>query len=122
MLLAEAFGPTNRKRVQRSMREMGIAGIAPGPNLSKRLTEHRVYLYLLRNVTAAVPNHVWGSDSTYIRLRHSWLYLVVILDWYSRYVVSSALDDTLELPFVLDAVGQALVSATPQIWVVMQQE
>lgn len=116
VLLAEAFGPTNRKRVQRYMREMGIAGIAPGPNLSKRLTEHRVYPYLLRNVTASAPNHVWGCDITYIRLRHGWLYLVVILDWYSRYVVSWALDDTLELPFVLDAVGQALDGATPQIW------
>lgn len=115
-LLREEFGPVNRKRVQHYMRDMGIAGIAPGPNLSKRLTEHQVYPYLLRNVTAGTPNHIWGSDITYVRLRHGWLYLVVILDWYSRYVVSWALDDTLELPFVLDAVGQALATATPQIW------
>lgn len=116
VLLSEEFGPINRKRVQRAMREMGIAGIAPGPNLSKRAAQHRVYPYLLRNVTAATPNHVWGSDITDIRLRHGWLYLVVVLDWYSRYVVSWALDDTLELPFVLDAVGQALNGATPEIW------
>jgi putative transposase len=106
----------NRKRVQRYMREMGIAGIAPGPNLSKRVSQHRIYPYLLRGVTASLPNQIWGCDITYIRLRHGWLYLVAILDWYSRYVVSWALDDTLELPFVLDAVGQALTTATPQIW------
>ena len=75
-----------------------------------------LYPYLLRGVTASVPNQIWGCDITYIRLRHGWLYLVAILDWYSRYVVSWALDDTLELPFVLDAVGQALTTATPQIW------
>jgi putative transposase len=106
----------NRKRVQRHMREMGIAGITPGPNLSKRAAQHRIYPYLLRGVTAAAPNAIWGSDITYVRLRSGWLYLVAILDWYSRYVVSWALDDTLELPFVLAAVGQALTTATPQIW------
>jgi putative transposase len=116
VLLSEVFGPLNRKRVQRYMQEMGLAGIAPGPNLSKRASQHRIYPYLLRGVTANRPDQIWGSDITYIRLRSNWLYLVVVLDWYSRYVVSWALDDTLELPFVLDAVGQALASATPQIW------
>jgi putative transposase len=116
ILLQEDFGPINRKRVQRYMREMGIAGIYPGPNLSKRATEDRVYPYLLRGVTAQAPNQIWGSDITYIRLRNSWLYLVAILDWYSRYVVSWTLSDTLELPFVLEAVEMALRSATPQIW------
>lgn len=116
VVLSEEFGPINRKRVQRYMREMGIAGIAPGPNLSTRATAHRIYPYLLRNVTAQYPNHIWGCDITYIRLRHGWLYLVAILDWYSRYVVSWALDETLELPFVLDAIQQALMVATPQIW------
>lgn len=115
-LLQPDFGPINRKRVQRYMREMGIAGIAPGPNLSKRARQHRIYPYLLRGVTAQAPDHIWGSDITYIRLRKSWLYLVAILDWFSRYVVSWRLSDTLELPFVLDAVGQALRTATPQIW------
>lgn len=115
VVLEPDFGPINRKRVQRYMREMGIAGIAPGPNLSKRAMQHRIYAYLLRSVTAQVPNHIWGSDITYIRLRTGWLYLVVVLDWFSRYVVSWALDDTLEVPFVLDAVGQALSTATPQI-------
>ncbi len=62
VLLQEQFGPINRKRVQRYMREMGIAGITPGPNLSKRRTEHRVYPYLLRDVAAVRPNQIWGCD------------------------------------------------------------
>ena len=116
VLLEPEFAPINRKRVQRYMREMGIAGISPGPNLSKRALEHRIYPYLLRSITAQAPNHIWGCDITYVRLRGGWLYLVAILDWFSRYVVSWALDDTLELPFVLDALGQALHIATPEIW------
>jgi len=116
VVLAEEFGALNRKRVQRYMREMGIAGIAPGPNLSKRAVAHHVYPYLLRNLTAQRPNHIWGCDITYIRLRHGWLYLVAILDWYSRYVISWTLDETLELGFVLDAIAQARSIATPEIW------
>jgi len=88
VLLHPDFAPINRKRVQRYMREMGIAGIAPGPNLSRRAMEQRIYPYLLHGVTAQVPDHIWGCDITYIRLRTSWLYLVAILDWFSRYVVS----------------------------------
>jgi len=106
----------NRKAVQRHMREMGIAGIAPGPNTSKRGLEHRVYPYLLRHTTSAYPNHIWGIDITYIRLHAGWMYLVAVLDWYSRYVVSWQLDQTLELGFVLLAVEQALAQATPTIW------
>ncbi len=116
VLLAEQYGPINRKRVQRYMREMGIQGIAPGPNLSKRLTEHRIYPYLLRNRTAQRANQIWGCDITYIRLRHGWLYLVAILDWWSRSVLSWQLDDTLELGFVLEALAQARAQATPEIW------
>jgi putative transposase len=106
----------NRKAVQRHMREMGIAGICPGPNLSKRGEAHRIYPYLLRHVTAAYPNHVWGIDITYIRLQCSWLYLVAVLDWFSRYVVSWQLDDSLEIDFVLLAVEQALTQTKPLIW------
>ena len=116
VLLNEEFAPINRKRVQRYMREMGIAGIAPGPNLSKRRADHRVYPYLLRNVTASKPNHIWGCDITYIRLRGGWLYLVAIVDWFSRYVVSWSLDETLELDFVLDALQTARAIATPEYW------
>jgi putative transposase len=62
VLLQHEFGCINRKRVQRYMREMGIAGISPGPNLSKRASEHRIYPYLLRSITAQTPNHIWGSE------------------------------------------------------------
>lgn len=106
----------NRKTVQRYMREMGIAGICPGPNLSKRNLEHQIYPYLLRNVTSSYPNHVWGIDITYIRLRGGWMYLVAVLDWFSRYIVSWELDQTLELPFVLKAIECALAQAVPAIW------
>ena len=105
----------NRKRVQRCMREMGLVAIFPGPNLSKPAPGHKIYPYLLRNVTASYCNHVWGVDITYIRLQKGWMYLVAILDWYSRYVVSWALDQTLEMPFVLDAVDRALAQAKPVI-------
>jgi len=109
------FRPINRKRVQRYMREMGISAICPGPNLSKRQTGQRVYPYLLRGVTLQAPNQVWGTDITYVRLRAGWMYLVAVLDWYSRYVVSWALDDTLEIGFVLEALREALSIARPQI-------
>lgn len=85
----------NHKAVARHMREMGLVGIAPGPNLSKRHPAHPVYPYLLRALTVAHPNHVWGIDITYIRLHSGWMYLVAVLDWYARYVVSWALDQTL---------------------------
>jgi putative transposase len=106
----------NRKAVQHHMRLMGIAGICPGPNLSQRAREHQVYPYLLRHVRAAYPNHVWGIDITYIRLRAGWLYLVAVLDWHSRYVVSWELADLLEIPFVLTCAERALAGATPLIW------
>lgn len=95
---------------------MGIAGISPGPNLSRRHPEHRVYPDLLRGLTARWPNHLWAIDITYIRMLAGWMDLVAILDLYSRYVVSWALDDTLALPFVLDAVQRARQQATPTIW------
>jgi putative transposase len=74
----------NRKRVQRYMGEMGLAGICPKPNLSRPGPGHQIYPYLLRHVTASYPNHVWGLDITYVKLQHGWLYLVTILDWFSR--------------------------------------
>lgn len=105
----------NRKRVQRCMREMGLAGICPGPHLSKRNLRHKVYPYLLRNVTPSRPNHVWGIDITYVNLKHGWMYLVAVIDWYSRYIVSWQLSQTLEMPFVLETVKSALRQATPEI-------
>ena len=105
----------NRKAVQRHMREMGIAAIYPGPNTSKRRLEHQVYPYLLRGLTASYPNHVWGVDITYVRMQSAWMYLVAVLDWYSRYVVAWELDQTLGLGFVLETMGRALSGARPSI-------
>ena len=106
----------SRPTVQHYMREMGIAGIAPGPNTSKAVPEHAIYPYLLRNVTATRANHIWGIDITYIRLTHGWLYLTAILDWYSRYILSWSLSQSLEIDFVLVAVDAALRQAVPEIW------
>lgn len=106
----------NRKRVQRLMREMGISAIYPGPNLSRRNHKQSVYPYLLNNITASYPNHVWGIDITYIRLRHGWMYLVAIIDLYSRYIISWELSQTLEIEFVLIAVKRALSQGIPLIW------
>jgi putative transposase len=105
----------NRKAIQRHMREMGIAGICPGPNLSKRTQKEGIFPYLLRHTTSQYPNHIWGLDITYIRLRGGWMYLVAVLDWYSRYVISWEVDQTLELPFVLTALERALAQAIPTI-------
>jgi putative transposase len=105
----------SRPTVQRYMREMGLAAIYPGPRLSQPHPEHKVYPYLLRNLVIDHPNQVWGIDITYIRLRGGWLYLVAILDWYSRFVVSWELDQSLAVEFVLRAVERALAHAQPKI-------
>jgi len=105
----------NRKAVMRHMHEMGIMAIFPGPNLSKRARQTNIYPYLLKNVQASYPNHVWGLDITYIRLKHGWMFLVAILDWYSRYIVSWELDQTLQIAFVLEAMQRALSQARPLI-------
>jgi putative transposase len=105
----------NRKTVQSYRREMGLEAIYPGPNLSKRDLQHRIYPYLLKGLKITGPYQVFGTDITYIRLKHGWLYLVAIIDWYSRYVVSWELSDTLEIEFVLDATRAALAKGPPVI-------
>jgi putative transposase len=80
------------------MREMSIFALVPGPHTSEPAPQHQICPYLLRNVTAQRPNHIWGIDITYIRLAHGWLYLTAVLDWYSRYVISWALSQTFD-PF-----------------------
>jgi putative transposase len=105
----------NRKTVARYMQEMGLMAIFPGPNLSKRAHQAGIFPYLLRNLKAEAPNHIWGIDITYIRLRGSWMYLVAILDWYSRYIISWELDQSLHQGFVLVAMHNALKQAIPQI-------
>lgn len=116
VVLNEEEIAVSRPTVQHYMREMGISGIAPGPNTSKPAPEHKIYPYLLRHLSASYPNHIWGIDITYVRLRGGWMYLVAILDWYSRFVVAWELDQTLELPFVLNTVDRALLQAIPTIF------
>jgi len=106
----------SRPTVQAYMREMGIFSLVPGPHTSQPAPEHQIYPYLLKNVSAQHPNHIWGIDITYIRLQHGWMYLTAVLDWYARYVLSWALSQTLALDFVLSTVDTALLQATPEIW------
>src|SRR5512138_2703422 len=113
--LRSEFGMA-RSTIQHYMQEIGIFALVPGPHTSKPAPEHPIFPYLLRGVTAEHPNHIWGIDITYIRLAHSWLYLTAVLDWYSRYIVSWALSQSLALDFVLTAVDNALRQATPEIW------
>jgi putative transposase len=107
--------PINQKTVARYMHEMGLYAVYPGPNLSKRAREAAIFPYLLAHVKAATPNHIWGIDLTYIRLQGGWMYLVAILDWYSRYVVSWELDQTMQIAFVMEAMQRALSQARAQI-------
>lgn len=106
----------NRKRVQRLMQKMGLYGICPGPNTSKRLKEHRIWPYLLKNLEIVRPNQVWSTDITYIRLAKGFLYLVAILDWYSRYVLAWRLSNSLETSFCLEALDEALAFGQPDIF------
>lgn len=108
----------SRKRVQRLMAEMGLIAIYPGkkqPNLSASDSDHEKFPYLLRGVEALYPNHIWGTDITYVKLKGGWMYLTVILDWYSRYVVSWSMSDTLVTDFVLEALSLAFEKSCPQI-------
>jgi len=98
----------NRKRVQRLMGELGLEAIYPGPNLSKARHEHKKYPYLLRGVAIERPNQVWSSDVTYIRMRHGFLYLVAVIDWFSRYVLSWKLSNCLDAEFCVEALEDAL--------------
>jgi len=105
----------DRKPVRAYMIAMGLEAIYPKPNLSKPAPDHKIYPYLLRGVPARYSNHIWGVDITYVRLLGGWMYLVAILDWYSRYIVSWELDQTLEIEFVLACLDRALAKATPTI-------
>ncbi len=102
----------NRKAVQHHMREMGIAGICPGPNLSRRRHEHKVYPYLLLGLSITAPDQIWGFDLTYIRMRRTWMYLVALLDWCTRHVVAWELGDPVEEELVIEPVRRALAQNT----------
>ena len=107
--------PINRKRIQRLMGEMGLEAVYPKPNFSRNDVPHPVYPYLLRGLAIDQPDQVWGTDITYIRLSQGFLYLVAILDWYSRYVLSWKLSNTLDTSFCVEAAQEALDEATPGI-------
>lgn len=98
----------NRKRIQRLMRLMGIEAIAPKPNTSRPAPEHPVFPYLLRGLTIDRPNQVWAADITYIPLARGFAYLVVIMDWCSRRVLSWRLSNTIDSAFCVEALEEAL--------------
>jgi putative transposase len=98
----------NRKRVKRLMDEMGIASVAPQPNTSRPGKNHKIYPYLLRGLRIDRPNQVWATDITYIPMARGFLYLVAILDWYSRKVLSWRLSISMDSAFCLEALNEAV--------------
>ena len=106
----------NRKRVQRLMGLMGLEAVHPKPRLSLPTPGHRVYPYLLRNVVVERPNQVWSTDITYIPMPTGFMYLTAVIDWYSRYVLSWRLSNTMEVDFCLAALDEALAGGRPEIF------
>ena len=106
----------NHKRVARLMRIMGIQAITPGPHTSKPAPEHKIYPYLLRNVSIDQVGQVWSADITYIPMQSGFMYLVAVIDWYSRYVLAWELSNSMESLFCVDALKQALMQGHPEIF------
>ncbi len=106
----------NHKRVARLLRTMGLETISPKPRMSEPHPAHRVYPYLLRGVPITRVNHVWSTDITSIRLHGGFIYLVAVMDWFSRYVLSWAVSITMDVGFCLEAFDQALEVARPDIF------
>ena len=107
----------NRKRVQRLMGILGLAGMAPGPNTSHPHPQHMVYPYLLRGLEVTQPNQVWSTDITYIRLARGFVYLVAIIDWYSRKVLAWQVSNTLDSSFCVECLESALeMHGVPEIF------
>ena len=106
----------NRKRVQRLMRIMRIEAIYPKPKTTKRNKDHKIYPYLLKGLQIVKPDHVWSTDITYIRVGKGFAYLTAIMDWYSRYVLSWRLSNTLENAFCIEALEEALTYSSPEIF------
>lgn len=113
--MALALG-IDAKRAGRLMRLMGLEAIYPKPRLSRGAPGHRIYPYLLRNVKIVRPDQVWSSDITYVPMPQGWMYLTVVMDWYSRYVLSWRLSNTLDGLFCLEALEEALGGGTPEIF------
>ena len=106
----------NHKRVARLMQLMGLQAIYPKPKSSVAQAGHGVYPYLLRNVTIERVNQVWSTDITYVRLQDGWIYLVAILDWFSRYVIAWQVSISMEVDFCVETLEQALGIARPEIF------
>lgn len=107
----------NRKRVQRLMRTLGLAGMAPGPSTSRPHPQHKVYPYLLRGLEVTQPNQVWSTDITYIRLARGFVYLVAVIDWYSRKVLAWQVSNTLDSSFCVECLESALQThGAPEIF------
>jgi putative transposase len=106
----------NPKRVRRLLRKMGIEAIYPKPNLSRPQDNVRKYPYLLREEKITAPNQVWSTDITYIPLPQGYVYLVAVIDWYSRYVLSWELSNTMDMTFCLSALEKALAQNIPKIF------
>lgn len=114
--LADQGHPIGRDHVRRLMRLMGLDAIYPKRRLSVRNGGHKVYPYLLRDLAIVRPNQVWCSDITYIRLKRGFAYLVAVMDWHSRYVLSWELSLSLESDFCVSALHSSLCISTPQIF------
>lgn len=107
--------PINHKRIYRLMQIIGIQALFPKPNLSKANKDHLIYPYLLKDVPITHPNHVWSVDITYIKLRGEFMYLFAVIDWYSRFILSWELSDTMTVDFCMSALKKALTFGLPDI-------
>jgi putative transposase len=114
--LREKEQAVNHKRVRRLMGLMGLEAIYPKPRMSVADPNHRIYPYLLRGVAVERVNQVWSTDITYIRLARGFVYLVAIMDWFSRYVLAWALSVTMDVSFCLEALERALARGRPEIF------
>jgi len=106
----------NRKRVQRLMRQMGIEAIYPKPRTTQRNKDHRVFPYLLRDLEITRKDQVWSTDITYVPLHRGFMYLVAVIDWHTRYVLSWRLSNTLESHFCVEALDDSLSRGRPEIF------
>ena len=115
-MVRRAIPDVNKKRVQRLMRKMGLQAIYPQKKTSQPHPQHRVYPYLLRDLIIDRPNQVWCADITYVPMRRGFMYLVAIMDWHSRYILTWELSNSLDRFFCLTALDQALTQARPEIF------
>lgn len=108
--------PVNQKRVRRLMRAMGLEAVYPKPRLSQSHPEHKKYPYLLKDLVIDHPDQVWFADITYIRMVHGFVYLMAVMDWFSRYILAWQISITLETGFCLQGLEQALGISKPEIF------